>query len=41
MLTQTKEQYTSPESEELRLESEGIMEVSPTYNSPFTDKEDW
>ena len=41
MIVQTKEQYTPPRSEELRLESEGIMQVSPTYNNPFTNKEDW
>jgi len=29
MITQTKEQYVSPGSEELRLQPEGIMGVSP------------
>ncbi len=38
---QTKDQYTPPMVEELRFEGEGIMQVSPVYNSPFSEKQDW
>ena len=31
MLTQTKEQYTSPESEVLEIKPEGLIAKSPDY----------
>ena len=30
MITQTKEQYISPESEVLEIKSEGVMSMSPS-----------
>lgn len=37
MITQTKEQYTPPVSEELDINLEGVIAASlePTYTNPF------
>ena len=37
MITQTKEQYTSPRSEELDVRLEGVIAASldPSYTNPF------
>ena len=39
MLTQTKEQYISPRSEELEINLEGVIAASPGPYSGFGDEE--
>ena len=43
MITQTKEQYISPECEMLLVKSEGVIcaSLDPTYNNPFNPEKSW
>lgn len=43
MITQTKEQYTSPRSEELDVRLEGVIAASldPSYTNPFNPEQPW
>lgn len=41
MITQTKDQYISPMCEELDINLEGVIAMSPKWEPPFTNGEDW
>ena len=41
MTTQAKLQYTPPRSEELDINLEGVIAMSPKWEPPFTNGEDW
>ena len=43
MITQTKQQYTPPQCEELEIKLEGVIAVSQTdltVNDPFSNQEE-